>query len=236
MTESDETWLDEPPTPPLRLLAALTVAGLAIAGAAAAWLALAFAGRAADDFRLYRAKAFDESTGKVAGEEQKAEYTGEFLVVALGPLGVTVALCAVVFVAWHAAVDRAAREWAGGLDTERWQSLGGWFLPIANLLLPFRALRELAEVHRAPIASRAVWAWWAPWTVSLLLGTFAANAAFPWSPFYGGDTDPTPDELAALDRYGVIVGAGLVVAAAAAIGVVLSLTAAVTGRYGEDEE
>lgn len=239
MTESgqDGPWLDEEPRqPPLRLLCALTVAGLAVAGAASAWLAVAFAQRTADDFRIYRGKGFDEAAGKVAGEEDKAEYTGEFLVATILPFGVATALCAAVFVAWHAAVDQAAREWAGGLNTERWQALGGWFLPVANLLLPFRAMRELAEVHRAQTAARAMWVWWAPWAVSLLLGTFAVNAAFPWSPFYGGDTDPTPDELADLDNYGVIVGSGLAVAAVAAIVLVLSLTAAVEGRFGADQD
>ncbi|MGQ0844077.1 MAG: DUF4328 domain-containing protein [Sporichthyaceae bacterium] len=232
----DDAWDDEPSGPPLGRLAAFAVATLGLAAAASAWMALAFADRGTGDFRLYRGPGFDEATGKQAGEEDKAAYTGEFLVSAMAPLLVAAVVCAAAVVAWHAAVDRGTRDWGGGLNIDRGQALGGWFVPIANIVLPLKALRELTDVHRSRLAGAALWVWWAPWTVGLVLGAFAFNAAFAWSPFYDGDVDPTPEAMAALDKYGVIVGTGLTVSAVGLAVLVLGLSAAVKANRAAFDE
>ncbi len=233
--DQDEWWLDdEPRGPSLRVLSILAMGTLGLAVAGSVWLAFAFGRRGAGDLRIYQGR-INENSKTETGLEDKAEYTGGFLAQALLPLGIAVLLCAVAVIAWHGVVDRAARDWGGGLSLERAQALGGW-APIANLVMPLKALRELTEVHRAWLASRVIWLWWAPWTVAMLLSAFAFNAAFAWSPFYDAKGDPTPADIAALDKYGVIVGAGLAVSAVAMIVVVLSLTTAVAGRYGADDD
>ncbi|MGQ0464762.1 MAG: DUF4328 domain-containing protein [Sporichthyaceae bacterium] len=217
--------------PPISVLAGLAVAGLALAGAASVWTAVAFAQRDVGDLRRYAGRQF-VGTPKERDIEL-AEYTGAFVRQAALPLGVAIVVCAVVFLMWLSAADRAARDWAGGLDTDRGRALGAWFVPVANLVIPLRSLRELAVAHRAWTAEKAVWAWWIPWVLSTLIGVFFLNAAFAWAPFYTGPTDPTPEDLAGLDGYGVFVGGGLAVAALAMIVVVVNLTTAVRGRYGD---
>lgn len=216
--------------PPIAVLAGLAVLGLTLAAAASAWMAMAFSGRQKADVELYRAP---KEVGLIAPGELDtfARYADSFVRDAFLPLGIATAVCAVLFVAWHAAADTAARTEGGGLNQPRGLALGGWFVPIANLVIPLRALRELTEVHRAWIAFTTVLVWWAPWLVCLVLGTFAINTTFTWSPFNSGRLSEV--ELVALDKYGVIVGGGLAISALAMIVVVLNTTAAIRGRYGE---
>lgn len=217
--------------PSIALLGGLAAGGLALAAAASAWLAVSFANRDPGDLRLHPGKVH-----RLEKLEPSAEYTGKFLLRSGLPLGVAAVVCAIAFLAWQSAADRAAREWAGGLDIDRGRALGAWFVPVANLVIPPRALRGLAVAHRAWTAERAVWIWWIPWVVASLLAVFDFNAAFAWAPFYDAPHDPTAEDLAGLDKYGVVVGGGFAIAALAMIVVVLNLTAAVRGRYGDVSE
>lgn len=212
--------------PSIALLGGLAAGGLALAAAASIWMAVSFAQRDASDLRIYQGP----KKGKV---DTYAEYTGSFLSQALVPVAMATVLGAALFLAWLSAADRAAREWAGGLDTDRGRALGSWLVPVANLVIPLRSLRELAVAHRAWTAEKAVWVWWIPWLSGSLIAVFSFNAAFAWAPFYDAPTDPTPADLAGLDGYGVFVGGCLTVCALAMIVVVLNLTTAIRGRYGD---
>lgn len=236
MSEPDEDWYDSGRTTRrLPVLSGLALGALVLAGAASAWFAISFAQRTASDFRIYQGPIDDDH--KDQGLEDKAEYTGDFLAQAGLPLLVATVCAAAAVLAWHSIVDRAAREWAGGLTLERWQALGGWFVPVANLIVPPKSLKELAFAHRARIAEAVIWPWAVLWGLSLLLAIFTGNAAFSDSPFYDAKSDPTPADLEKLDKYGIVVGSMLTAAALLAVVIVLSLTAAVRARSGAwDEE
>ncbi|MFE9258047.1 DUF4328 domain-containing protein [Streptomyces sp. NPDC006879] len=92
------------------------------------------------------------------------------LIAASGHLqtAVTVAL-AIVFIAWfHRVRSNAEVFYPNGFDKGRGWAVGGWFVPLANLWIPYRIARETwsASTQLAPDGSRRevstvpVTAWW----------------------------------------------------------------------------
>ncbi|MEV0282015.1 DUF4328 domain-containing protein [Streptomyces sp. NPDC050610] len=102
---------------------------------------------------------------------------------------------AVVFIVWFHRVRGNAEIFTQDICTlGRGWSIGGWFVPLANLWLPFRVAAEtwqasapqtpegaLREVSRAPVR-----AWWVLWLLSVAVGRMATT-------FY--NRADTPDTL-----------------------------------------
>jgi len=63
-----------------------------------------------------------------------------------------------------------------GATNLRWSpawAAGGWFIPVANLVIPYLVARELWRATNPPEPRILLEAWWAAWVLSLLL--FVAN-------------------------------------------------------------
>ncbi|HEY6566642.1 MAG TPA: DUF4328 domain-containing protein [Actinomycetota bacterium] len=109
-----------------------------------------------------------------------------------------------------------------GLDHRTWGAVGWWLVPIANLWMPFKTVRELWKASE-PIESPSEWMgvptwrvlgwWWALWIATTLFG-------------FGFETNETEDlSVIRTDNYFVLVGLAIsVFAACLAIGVVRQIT------------
>lgn len=89
-------------------------------------------------------------------------------------------LTGITFLRWVHRANKNLRACAGVpmAFTPGW-CVGWYFIPIANLFMPYRAMREIWHVsHRDPGAPRALlrW-WWACWLVSSFLGRVAFRLA-----------------------------------------------------------
>ena len=141
----------------------------------------------------------------------------------------------VIFLVWlHRAHSNLEPLRAGSLQFTPGWAVGWWFIPFANLVKPFQAVRELwcesdPEVNDEPLflsksvhsAPALLGAWWAFW----LLSNFAANVT-------GRLYDP--DKLANLAVTGVLfvlTGVLSVIAAVLAIMVVRDITERQNSRY-----
>ncbi|MFH8980213.1 DUF4328 domain-containing protein [Streptomyces varsoviensis] len=96
--------------------------------------------------------------------------------------GLATTATAVVFIIWFYRVRTNAEIFTQDICTlGRGWSIGGWFVPFANLWLPFRVAAEtwqasapqtpegtLREISRAPVR-----AWWLLWLLSLAVGRTA---------------------------------------------------------------
>jgi len=85
-------------------------------------------------------------------------------------------IAAIAFLAWLSrAIDNVPRMGAGQPRIgPRW-SIGWWFIPLANFVMPYRAVRDLDRRMRLPSGGRGApvgW-WWALWLGALIFGTFA---------------------------------------------------------------
>lgn len=77
---------------------------------------------------------------------------------------------------WIYRVSRNAHALAHDMTVSPPWAIGWYFVPLANLLMPFRALREIWQVSTQPLAWRSVetpgllrW-WWGLWLVTSFLG------------------------------------------------------------------
>jgi hypothetical protein len=135
-------------------------------------------------------------------------------VLAFGLMGLGVLTLAVLFIVWtykaHQATDRLApvdRSWRRG-----W-SIGGWFIPFANLVIPKLVLNETERIAMAPRSGGVVsadwrrqstspvgWIWWLTWvagsvfmglaniseeTDALLRSASQARDAYAWGAMCG---------------------------------------------------
>jgi hypothetical protein len=90
---------------------------------------------------------------------------------------------------WNAQKEKWTPGWA----------IGGWFIPVANLVIPFLTVRETwrrsnpdAVAGRGGTSSGLVWAWWLPF----ILGYIAIQID-------PGDDPPTLDQIRVRDGFGI---------------------------------
>ncbi|MFD3695502.1 DUF4328 domain-containing protein [Streptomyces sp. NPDC058646] len=86
---------------------------------------------------------------------------------------------AVVFIIWFHRVRCNGDIFRGDVFTQsRGWAIGGWFIPVANLFLPFRTAKQIWRAstqlgpdgaHR-PVSTAPVTAWWLVWVLSQILG------------------------------------------------------------------
>ncbi len=110
-------------------------------------------------------------TGNTQAPEIRAVIAaGRFVFVVNTPL-----LFATIFVwlIWQFFIhDLIARTAGSPLRFGRWASVGWWFVPFANLLMPYRVMQELWNgVHGLTSGSddRRLLRWWVPWDAQVVL-------------------------------------------------------------------
>lgn len=82
---------------------------------------------------------------------------------------VTVLLAAALVIIWFYRVRDNLDAFAGSAPELRtgW-AIGGWFVPLANLVIPFRVMADVARVSLFRSGTPGlVWAWWLPFVVYL---------------------------------------------------------------------
>lgn len=129
----------------------------------------------------------------VAPDSQINLGDGEFLNIGLGLIGLTAIIRIPVFVAtvvffliWeHRAFSNLSALRAQNLEFSPGWAVGWWFIPFANLVKPFQAMRELWSesdpeydadlgfLSTSPSAPSMLGIWWACW----ILGNVANNVA-----------------------------------------------------------
>ncbi|MEU8003985.1 DUF4328 domain-containing protein [Catellatospora sp. NPDC049111] len=78
-------------------------------------------------------------------------------------------LAAAAFVVWLHQARRAAGRLGGALEWAPGWAVGGWFIPVANLFIPYRVVRDVWRAG-GPLAPRApVRRWWASVLITVLL-------------------------------------------------------------------
>lgn len=132
----------------------------------------------------------------------------------------------ILFVVWmwrcHVATDRlrpGERKWGRG-----W-TVGGWFVPIANVVIPKRVMNEIERLAVAPRRGGVVdrgwrsvrestvgWLWWIAFVASWL--------GVRWADTMADDAAENFDGDALISAYGVGIGATAVGVAAAVFGAV----------------
>lgn len=98
-------------------------------------------------------------------------------------ISVLALLIGVLFIAWLYQANRSDRVDPLRLRRGAGWSIGGWFIPFANLALPFQ---QVSDVHRAALAARGgdqpmsgstvIGWWWALWLCSGITGWIAVAA------------------------------------------------------------
>jgi hypothetical protein len=100
------------------------------------------------------------------------------------PNRIALYLTVVTWLVWQARAHRALRGQA--VQGLRFSPLSGvlwWFVPVANLVMPYRAVKELATAGAASgarskgTARMLLWSWWVPW-----LGQLCVAEAIFFSP------------------------------------------------------
>ncbi|MEU4346205.1 DUF4328 domain-containing protein [Streptomyces sp. NPDC023838] len=154
-------------------------------GLATAVTALLGVVAALDLFALYTGVVMHRLTGDLlshsSDEIERAddlyEMTGS---VQLAAMGVT----AVVFIIWFHRVRSNADAFAQDVCTRtRGWAVGGWFVPIGNLWIPYTIAREVwtASAQTAPDGSwreaseRPITTWWWTWVSALLIYRFGTT-------------------------------------------------------------
>ncbi len=110
-------------------------------------------------------------TGNTEAPEIRAVIAaGRFVFVVNTPL-----LFATIFVwlIWQFFVhDLIARTNGSALRFGRWASVGWWFVPFANLLMPYRVMQELwnkTDGLTSGSDDRRLLRWWVPWDAQVVL-------------------------------------------------------------------
>lgn len=108
---------------------------------------------------------------------------------------------AVVFIIWFHRVRANGEVFSpNGFDKGRGWAIGGWFVPIGNLAIPYRIARDIwtASTQRAPDGSwrpartGIITAWWFVWILSLIVDRVASQV-------YSGAEVPDAVQDSALD-------------------------------------
>ncbi|MFF8288213.1 DUF4328 domain-containing protein [Streptomyces sp. NPDC016309] len=176
------------------------------------------------DLRLYGFMS-DVAAGGWDGAEVRAERADLLMTTAGRAQVLTLVATAVVFVVWLHRVRVNAAVLAPGIPTSGagW-AIGGWFVPVVNLWMPRRIVRESWRASgRAPYGVHAdeepatvVNVWWALWLLTVFVGRAAAMAY---------DKADSPERLVAAARLMVAADSLSVAAAVCAVLVVRRLTA-----------
>lgn len=86
---------------------------------------------------------------------------------------------AILFLIWQYRAMRNDAALEGSVQTDQIKAVAVWFVPFANLLLPFKVVQEIWESSRklAHIRrpSNLLTAWWAASVIGFLVSWFAAN-------------------------------------------------------------
>ena len=90
----------------------------------------------------------------------------------------------ILILIWIYRANVSARGLGAELETSPGWAVGWFFIPIANLYMPFDALRDLwkgsanpARWRDEPVPGLLFWSWWLLWLAS----NITANIAFRWS-------------------------------------------------------
>jgi hypothetical protein len=129
---------------------------------------------------------------------------------------------AIVWCVWqfHAQTNLVKRHVPGLRTTPGW-AVGWWFVPVANLWKPYRAMSELARASDDPEGWRAAprpWAlvpWWLTWIASTTITRVVSLQASP----------STPEAARLLDLTMVVASVSAIVSAILAMALVTSITA-----------
>lgn len=98
--------------------------------------------------------------------------------------GIGLVATAVVFIIWFFRVRSNGEVFSpSGFDKGRGWAIGGWFIPVGNLVIPFRIAREIwtASTQRAPDGSwrpartGIITAWWLLWILGLIVDRVASG-------------------------------------------------------------
>ncbi|MFI1151335.1 DUF4328 domain-containing protein [Streptomyces sp. NPDC020817] len=214
-----------PPADVLRSPRGLAVAVTALLGVAAAvnLFSAAISGYA---FSLMKSLTADP-----AGVDGDALDRSDTLTAIAGSLQLLILLAtAVVFIIWfhRVRVNGEIMRPDAFSQTRGW-AIGGWFIPLGNLFLPYRTAKEIwtASTQFAPdgsfreVSAAPVNAWWAVWVLSAL-----SDRVF--STMYG--RAQTPGALRDASAVGMVTDLITVVAAVLAIVFVRKLTAMQTTK------
>ncbi|MFD7053189.1 DUF4328 domain-containing protein [Streptomyces mirabilis] len=140
---------------------------------------------AADLFALYAGMRMHSVSGDllnrsaddIAGADDLYKLAGNLQLIGI-------LATAVVFVVWFYRVRCNADMFAQDVCTRsRGWAIGGWFIPIGNLWIPFTIAREIwtASAQNAPdrswreVSQRPVGLWWAAWTAALVMARIGST-------------------------------------------------------------
>jgi hypothetical protein len=111
---------------------------------------------------------------------------------------------AVEFCVWMSRITRNATQLGARFSRTSGWAVGSFFVPFANLTVPYHHFTEVAEWARYRDPKQAgVGAWWAAWIVSNVVDSFSTRAAM--------SDVPSMQELATVSG---AIGAGVTVVAA----------------------
>jgi hypothetical protein len=160
-------------------------------------------------------------TGNTEAPEIRAVIAaGRFVFVVNTPL-----LFATIFVwlVWQFFVhDLVARAAGPPLGFGRWASVGWWFVPFANLLMPYRVMQELwnkTDGLTSGSEDRRLLRWWVPWDAQVVL---------LYVMLFLGSSEPSIDRSIVLHVVAIASELLFIVCTLPAITVVQALTKGVT--------
>lgn len=107
------------------------------------------------------------------GAVRDALYSTYFLLQLATPLLLLPAGVLVIVWMWRSAKNLEAFPRRQG-DLDSGWAIGGWFIPIANLFLPYRVMSQIAREELAAWWAGIVGLWWACWVLNFL-GSFAGS-------------------------------------------------------------
>ena len=145
---------------------------------------------------------------------------------------VIAAILIVTIVIWciwqHRAQSNARELTAGGLHFSPGWAVGWWFVPIADLWMPFRTIRELWKGSHGPAWQgirtwRLIGWWWALWLVSWI-EIWTGSGSFSVGLGTESRAPVTSAQVISHDRWQLIAQGVRIVAALLAIAIVRSVT------------
>lgn len=125
-------------------------------------------------------QAVDPDTPVSFWESSPETEAADIMLVGLGPAFVTALVAGFLVLKWIYRVSRNAHSLASGLSVRPGWAVGWFFIPLANLLMPFRGVRQAWQASVDPAGWSTVPVpsllrlWWALWLAYSVLD----NASF----------------------------------------------------------
>ena len=163
--------------------------------------------------------------GQMAGDLRDDPYSHSYseLESADTLVGNTASLYLLVFVAvsvmlivWAWRATKNLQGWGVELERGPGWAIGGWFVPIGNLFIPYQVVRETWMLAPSPVGSlpqQRNGPWFAAWIMWLVSGALGARSVFSWS----------DDDLRTMQASDYLAGVSEIIWIAAAVALIVAV-------------